>query len=127
LIISEAEATPSRITGHDLLYCGLPGGWDITDSAPRLEVSGKSFAIDRQTFKGPHDALFLVTRHPTESARVAALFSPLSASAAADCAPKITHYGKYSFLAFSAGENRGKGISTVASGVGDILFDSGSE
>jgi hypothetical protein len=126
-IIPEAAATPARIAGHDLIFCGLPQGRDMAGSTPRLAVSGKGFNIDRQTFNSPEDALFLVTRHPTERDRVAALFSPLSAKAAADCAPKITHYGKYSYLAFSAGVNQRRGILPVASGVGDIVFDSGKE
>ena len=126
-IISEAEATSARIAGHDLLFCGLPKERDIADSAHGLSVTGNSFTIDRKTFNHPHDALFLVTRHPSERKQVAALFFPLSAAAAAECALKITHYGKYSYLAFASGENRAKGITPVASGVGDIIFDSGTE
>jgi hypothetical protein len=126
-IIPEAEADSARIAGHDLLFCGLPKERDITDSVPGLSITGNSFTIDRKRFNDPHDALFLVTRHPSERERVAALFLPLSAAAAAECALKITHYGKYSYLAFAAGENRGKVITPVASGVGDIIFDSGTE
>jgi hypothetical protein len=126
-IIPASEASPARMAGHDLLFCGLPEGWDIAGSAPRVAVSGNGFTIDRQTFSHSRDALFMVTRHPTEKERVAALFFPLSAAAAADCALKITHYGKYSYLAFAAGENRRKGIMPVPSGVGDIVFGSGRE
>jgi hypothetical protein len=125
LIISEAVVNPTRMAGHDLLFCGLPEGWEMAGPTNLLTVSRNSFTIDQQTFNTPHDALFMVTRHPSDEERVSALFSPLSAAAAADCALKITHYGKYSYLAFAAGENRRKGIMPSAPGVGDIIFDSG--
>ena len=45
--------------------------------------------------------------------RVAALFMPLSVRYAEVVARKITHYGKYSYLAFQSGKNLDKGIWAV--------------
>jgi len=54
-----------------------------------------------------------VFEHPTATNRVAALFMPLSAQYAEVVARKITHYGKYSYLAFQSGKNLDKGIWAV--------------
>ena len=45
--------------------------------------------------------------------RIAALFMPLSSQYADTVAGKITHYGKYSYLAFNSGRNREKGFWPV--------------
>jgi hypothetical protein len=44
-----------------------------------------------------------------DTGRVAAVFLPLSPSAAAAVGKKIPHYGKYSYLVFTDGENKNKG------------------
>lgn len=117
-IISEKEASVEGIAGHDVLFCGRPEKWEIVKG-----LTAKGFTIGKETFDQPGDALFAVTRNPVDPERVAAIFRPLSQTAAAESLPKITHYGKYSYLAFSSGRNMLKGIEAVSSGVSDILFD----
>jgi hypothetical protein len=45
---------------------------------------------------------------------VVALYLPLSSGAAEDGAGRITHYGRYSYLAFRAGKNEMKGTWPIA-------------
>ena len=58
----------------------------------------------------PFDTFFGVFEHPATKNRSAALFMPLSPQYAEVVARKITHYGKYSYLAFQGGKNLDKGI-----------------
>lgn len=127
MVVAESEANAALIAGHDLLYCGVPDHPQISMESSRIYVSRKSFTIDRQSFDRPDDALFSVTRHPIDQDRVVAIFNPLSGVAADECALKITHYGKYSYLAFTAGENRSKGTAAASSGANEINFGSGVE
>jgi hypothetical protein len=123
-VIAESEANAARISGHDILFCGVPDQPQIPVESKLISFSRESFTIDRRLFDQPEDALFLVMRHPIDQDRVIALFDPLSGVAATECALKITHYGKYSYLAFTAGENRNKGTEAVSSGTNEIVFDS---
>lgn len=109
-ILREEETPPSRLTGHDVLFLGLPEGTEYLPAFPKeLSVSPRRFTLGGETFESPGDSLFVVLAHPTDGKRVAGLFLSLSPEAAAKAARKIPHYGKYSFLAFSAGINRAKG------------------
>jgi hypothetical protein len=113
-VVEEREATPDRLAGHDLLVCGVPGRNILPSLGPQFSLSRETFTVDRETFARPDDLLFIVTRHPSDRERVAALFFPLAASAAAKNALKITHYGKYSYLVFTAEGNLLKGIAPAA-------------
>jgi aminopeptidase N len=126
-VIKESEANAARLAGHDLLFCGVPDQPHIAMDSSRISVSRESFTIDRKIFDRPEDALFVVTRHPTDQHLVVALFNPLSSVAAADCVLKVTHYGKYSYLAFTAGENLKKGVAAASSRANEIVFGSGAE
>jgi len=50
-----------------------------------------------------------VFNQPHVDNRIAALFLPLSSEYADIVAAKITHYGRYSYLAFQNGKNQAKG------------------
>ena len=126
-VITENEANDARLAGHDLLFCGVPEQPLIPMDSGLLSVSRDRFTIGQQTFERPGDALFYVTRNPADPDRVVALFNPLSAAAAVDCSLKITHYGKYGYLAFAAGENRQKGTAPVSSRASEVTFESGGK
>ncbi len=123
-VIKESEVDESRLKGHNLLICGFPDRIHLPANAP-VSVSRAGFSIGGHIFSNGDDALFLVTRHPTDRERAAALFFPLSGDAAVKCAPKITHYGAYSYLAFTAGINREKGITPASSQASAITFADG--
>ena len=56
------------------------------------------------------------------SGRVVALFRPGSVAAALASARKVTHYGKYGYLAFTDGENRTKGTFPVETPESVVVF-----
>ncbi len=126
-VIAEKEANVSRLAGHDLLFCGVPEHPHIPMDSGPISVSRERFTIDQQIFDRPGDALFYVMRNPADPDRVVALFYPLSAAAATKCALKITHYGKYGYLGFAAGENRQKGTASVSSAASEVIFESGGK
>jgi hypothetical protein len=114
-VAREEETPPSALAGHDLLYLGLPQGSGYLPPLPaELSATASGFTLEGKAYASPGDALFAALPHPADKGRVAAVFLPLSASAASLAGRKIPHYGKYSFLSFSDGENRAKGTWSVA-------------
>ena len=110
-LLREEEAPPGAIAGRDVLYIGVPAGSGYLPAAmpDGLRLSPREFTLNGTTYSAPGDALFAVVPHPSSPGRVAAVFLPLSPSAANAAGRKIPHYGKYSYLAFSDGNNREKG------------------
>jgi len=106
-IMEEENLSSEHMISHDLLYLGLPR----TDSVPIPMVSGLAleagrFILDGELFDDPSSVFFGVFRHRESRDRVAALYLPLSLEAAEDAAVRITHYGRYSYLAFKDGRNK---------------------
>jgi hypothetical protein len=69
--------------------------------------------LNGTVYADPADTFFGVFRHPLTPGRSMALFYPLSDRIADAAARKVTHYGRYSYLAFSRGQNRAKGTWPV--------------
>ena len=76
----------------------------------QVAIDPKSFVLNGKTYKQSSDVFFGVFAHPFSENRIGALFYPLSSQQAENVARKITHYGKYSYLAFENGKNRAKGF-----------------
>ena len=109
-VLPEAETSPERLKGHDILYVGYPEKKILLPSLPdALSLSHKAFALNGKTYQNPGDVLFVVLPHPQDARRVAALFLPLAGKQTGREALKIPHYGKYSYLVFQDGVNRVKG------------------
>ncbi len=104
----------SELEKNDLLFVGYPA-----EPAVLAEIAGKvtlarhSFVLDETGYADPGDAFFGVFRHPFAPGRSAAVFLPISDRSADTVARRVTHYGKYSYLAFSEGQNRAKGTWPV--------------
>lgn len=100
--------------GGDVLYLGWPKDPAALPPLPDGFAAGTGgFTVEGTRYDAPGDALFLVARRASAPDRVVAVFHPLSAAAARAAAPKIAHYGKYSYLAFQDGRNRAKGTWPV--------------
>ncbi|MEK6696361.1 MAG: M1 family aminopeptidase [Candidatus Deferrimicrobiota bacterium] len=115
-LLREEETSPEKLAGGDVLYFGLPSGKGYLPTALPQELSlapGK-FTLNGTEFSAAGDALFAVLPHPSAAGRVAAVFLPLSPEAANAAGRKIPHYGKFSYLAFSGGNNRDKGTWVAA-------------
>ena len=98
----------------DLLIVGYPQTETLLSNLPaQVAVKPESFTLNRHTYDRSTDIFFGVFPHPYHKDRVSALFMPLSASHAEEVARKVTHYGKYSYLAFQKGSNRDKGFWSI--------------
>jgi hypothetical protein len=113
-LLREEEAPPESLAGRDVLYLGVPeGAGYLPATLPAgLSLSPGKFTLNGTPYSAVGDALFAVVSHPRSPGRVAAVFLPLSPGAAGAAGRKIPHYGKYSYLAFSEGNNREKGTWT---------------
>ena len=112
--ISESEVRRSQLTENDFLLIGHPGQKELLPKMPdQVSIQPESFTLNNSLYNGSSDAFFGVFHHPFNSNRIAALFIPPSGRFADIVARKITHYGKYSYLAFQSGENVDKGTWSV--------------
>ena len=113
--IAENELNRQLLVDSDILIIGRPRQADVLKNAPAaVDIRSESFTLDNSVYNQPSDAFFGVFTHPYAKNRVAALFMPLSPQYADIVAAKITHYGKYSYLAFQNGNNQAKGFWPVA-------------
>ena len=122
-VIQEAELERMGGGAHDLIFCGTPRDPTLLPPLPEgTELAASGFSVDGVTYPAPDGLLFSVLKFPGPSERVAALFQPLSESAARQYAPKITHYGKFSQLVFAAGANREKGTAPAREGAAAVVL-----
>jgi hypothetical protein len=114
-IVREEDSAPERLAGHDVLFLGLPDGKGFLPPLPEgLDASRSGFVLSGTRYDRPGDALFAALPHPVDRDRVSALFLPLSPAAAQEAARRVTHYGRYSYLAFREGANRARGTWPAA-------------
>jgi hypothetical protein len=100
-----------QLLGKDLLMIGYPQNKTLLRNLPDpVAIGPESFTLNKKIYSQSSDVFFAVFGHPFSENRVAALFYPLSGQQAENVARKITHYGKYSYLAFENGQNRAKGF-----------------
>jgi hypothetical protein len=110
-IAQENTISREQLTDRDLVMIGYPRNKALLRNLPgQITIDPKSFRLNQNTYERSSDAFFGVFAHPFSEARIAALFYPLSSQRAEDVARKITHYGKYSYLAFENGQIRAKGV-----------------
>ena len=116
-LVREAELDPGARRDSDLVFCGVPRDRSLLPNLPEgVAVKDGVLSVEGEEFSGEDGLLLAVMRRGDAKGRVSALFHPLSEAAAVQYAPKITHYGKYSYLLFSAGANRRKGITPATGG-----------
>jgi hypothetical protein len=109
-VVSETELGSGLPPDRDVILIGLPRGTARLPELPRgVELSKDRFVVDGVTFDQVSDTFFGVFRHPQAGERVAAVLLALGPAGSESAAAKVTHYGKYGFLAFREGINRAKG------------------
>jgi hypothetical protein len=112
--VAEREVGPHQLIEHDFLLIGQPGQQTLLPRLPdQVRIQSGAFTLNNARYNEPTDAFFGVFHHPHNDNRVAALFIPSSKKFADIVARKITHYGKYSYLAFKSGENKDKGVWSI--------------
>jgi len=113
-IVTEDELNRQMLIENDILMIGRPRNADLLKNLPAgINIRPNSFSLDKSVYAKPSDAFFGVFNHPHSENRITALFMPLSLDYADIVAAKITHYGKYSYLAFQSGKNQVKGFWPV--------------
>ena len=112
--ISEREVRRSQLAESDFLLIGQPEKRTLLPQMPeQVSIQPGSFTLNNRLYNETSDAFFGVFHHPFNDNRTAALFIPASNPYADMVARKITHYGKYSYLAFQSGKNMAKGVWSV--------------
>ena len=123
VVAGEDELDTARMRGHDLIFCGIPKQRSFLPPLPAgSTLQDTEFSVHEDAVHAPDGLLFLVLKYPAPSGRVAALFQPLSAAAAEQYTPKITHYGRYGSIVFSGGAIRHKGTIPPSSGESAVDF-----
>ncbi|MDH3827078.1 MAG: M1 family aminopeptidase [Desulfobacterales bacterium] len=103
-----------QLLGKDIMMIGYPQNKALLRHLPdQIAIAPESFVLNEKTYQQSSDVFFGVFAHPFSENRIVALFFPLSSHQAENVARKITHYGKYSYLAFENGQNRAKGFWPV--------------
>jgi hypothetical protein len=114
--ITENELNRQQLVENNILIIGRPRDVNLLKNLPAgVDIRAKSFSIEKSVYDKPSDAFFGVFNHPHAANRITALFMPLSSEYADIVAAKITHYGKYSYLAFQSGKIQAKGFWPVES------------
>jgi len=122
-MMTEDRIRDADIADRDVLFLGVPSAARLSRRLPAtLALTPKRFAVDGTTFDAQMDALFTAFPHPLTEGRAAALFHPLSMDAAFPAIRKITHYGKYSTLVFTNGNNRMKATWPVTDSPMEYFF-----
>ena len=110
-LAEEKDINREQLYGKDILIIGYPQNKAIFPNLPdQIAINQKSFNLNNRTYDQSSDAFFGVFAHPYSKNRIAAFFLPLSSHHVDSVARKVTHYGKYSYLAFRNGKNREKGF-----------------
>jgi hypothetical protein len=114
-IISEENLNRNRLEGRDVILVGYPSDPSLLRTLPSgLRLDPNGFQVEGGPSSTDSDAFFGVLPHPYDANRVMAVFLHWSARYAEIAAGKVTHYGRYSYLAFEKGRNQGKGTWPVA-------------
>ena len=112
-VVGENQVSSTAFPNNDILLIGYGGAaanlLADSDRPDGLTFTDNQFSVGDQTYRNPSDSFFGVFDHRFDSGRTVALFLPLSTASAEEAARKITHYGQYSYLVFSGGQNRTKG------------------
>ncbi len=109
-VAGEERIEAQAMEANDVLLIGWPPARLPPPALPEgVRLGRDAFQLNGRVYDRPGDAFFGVFAHPLAPDRILAVFLPLGGADPETAARKITHYGKYSYLAFSRGENRDKG------------------
>jgi len=115
-IVDEVVFSQAASGGGSRVYIGFPTDASmLPDAHGPVTLHPDRFSVAGQKFDEPTDTLFGVFRDPNFPGAVVAILYPVHSRFGPLVARKVTHYGKYSYLAFSAGQNAAKGVWPVVS------------
>jgi hypothetical protein len=113
-----ADVTDAELAASTVM---ILGGADINSLAARWQsalpngtkLNADGFSLMGTDYTGAGKGLTACFRNPLDPARGAVLVTATDTAALAYMGRILTHYGKYSYLAFDAGKNVAKGIWPV--------------
>ena len=112
-IVNEDALRESMAEKNDLIFIGVPEKNRFLRRMPEtVSVRENGFALNDRLYAYPSGGFFGVFQHPRSDGKVAALFLAQGRSIET-VARKITHYGRYSYIAFTGGANQDKGTWPV--------------
>jgi hypothetical protein len=100
-VVRASAARPQDVRGRDLLVLGMPGPGSAVPPPPST-IDAQGRAVPVAQVQGGR-SIFVVTSHPEDPSRKVAYLLPgrkTGPEQLLDAARKVTHYGKYSLLAF---------------------------
>ena len=111
-LLTGDQVTDKDLAEHDLLFLGAgqPRARALFGPPPVRDSGGGGFSLD-------------VRRNPLNAERVAIIVTSSGREETAASARRLTHYGKYSSLAFAGGRNTVKKTQPAKSGLHFILED----
>ncbi len=113
-IVPEADFQPEVSKGGSVVYIGFPEDSSLLpDTRGSVALFSDRFSAAGRVFSEGTDTFFGVFENPHTPGAVVGLLYPVHPQFGPLVARKATHYGKYSYLAFSAGQNAAKGIWPV--------------
>lgn len=122
-VMSEADYLAKRPVDRDLLVLGWPKNQGLRLKLPvGFAAAAQQFTVGDKIYAEADDALFIVMANHDDE-RVVGYFLPGSLAAARDTARRIPHYGRYSYLVFSAGRNQIKATWETESSSLKTLFE----
>lgn len=113
-IIHEKDLQHSEKIQHDILWIGMPSKAEFFKSIPEtVSFTPDGFWINQVEYDKQEDVFFGVFPNPDSPEHVLGFFYPHSNQNLEVVVRKVSHYGKYSYLAFREGHNLAKGEWTV--------------
>jgi hypothetical protein len=110
----EKDFSSSDLSTSSRIYIGLPSNRSDFLSIPNeVTFTHHGFSSGKHSFDKPTDTFFGVFENPKEKRNVVGILHPVHPQFGPVVARKATHYGKYSYLGFSKGQNRAKGTWPV--------------
>ena len=114
-VVAETAGEPET-AAESRVYIGFPATAAAFLKAPwPVALSSGRFSVNERTFSEPSDTFFGVFDDPQDRGKVVGLLYPVHDRYGPLVARKVTHYGKYSYLAFEKGNNAAKGVWPVTS------------
>lgn len=86
-----------------------------------VSVEKNTFTVGSRRYKSPNDTFFAAYTHPENDGRAAGLLFSPGGRMDVRTVRKLTHYGRYSYLAFEKGQNRARGTWAIT--VSPLIFD----
>ncbi len=113
-IIQEVDFLPEVSKGGSVVYIGFPKEPSLLPEARGpVSLLPDRFSLAGKVFSEPTDTFFGVFQDPKTPEAVVGVLYPVHPRLGPLAARKATHYGKYSYLVFSDGQNAAKGVWPV--------------